>query len=72
MTHLVNSCGTDLALSPDAQDEASCKYEIERLADGVWDSMPDNAYPLRVIQVSRVISSLLLAALKFIVLDCRP
>lgn len=40
---------------PDAQDEAICRFEIERLADGVWDAMPDNTYPLRVIQASNTV-----------------
>ena len=33
------------------QDEGTVLYEIERLADGVLDAMPEDPYPLRVMQV---------------------
>jgi len=33
------------------QDEGTVRYEIERLADSVLDAMPEDPYPLRVMQV---------------------
>ena len=32
------------------QDEGTVRYEIERLADSVLDAMPEDPYPLRVLQ----------------------
>ena len=33
------------------------RYEIERLADAVLDAMPEDPYPLRVLQVCGVCSA---------------
>ena len=54
------------------QDEAGCRHQIEMLSDEVWDALPEDPAPLRIVKVPIPPSPLLFRlSLNFTTLQCQ-